>query len=695
MKFKSLSVMVMIGALALPFSSEAQPGTAGGGRPVTLPGQLSPANTLPAPFPPVQTLPGRLPPVQTLPGLLPPVLQGRVNASIGLILIEDKAVNAQYLSTLQTSGDGVPGSPSQAIFGARIPGLGAKKPAVWYTHRADSQIKQIRLLAPAQAFRGMADEHGQAAGWSGGDFSPDNGRQVNPVLSDEVFNQFIQAAPGASKEISFTEVSADGHQREFHTQVSKQAQLILTPATGQACRDEVVQGQAGKLCVLRNISGQSVAVTGGDLRFTVRAKFATATTRFRVGQEWHRLGDSVGLAEFAHSQAIEVFFVPPSAEQMQAWQAAHPNKRLADLVEAGFYSGSRLARGDRFNLSLTGAQIQTGHRTVLSRLSLLTIDDQMAQRQYVTTLSGHPDQALYGARQAQSPQRAVTWYLERGAQPPLYPLQRTTQAQPAQIMAGVADNQGRMSIGRAMPQAGQVNPVFNEQAFAALVQQPVGQQQELSVKGIRSNGDEIDYRTNVIKSAVLKLSSPVGQVCRNETLDGVAGQICVLRNVAGENQAVSGGDIRFMVRARRSLPAARFRVGQQWHPLGDSVAIAEFAGSRQIELFLPRAAQPPRQPVLISSLVRPQVLPILPLAGLVDAFIYSSGRQQQGDLFYLSLNDQNALALSPDAGEARFQCTLGVSANKKAVISSGYVLTQYGNKPFLYMLTFRGSKLVG
>ena len=545
-----------------------------------------------------------------------------------LILIEDRLAGTQYLSTLGSSGGILPGSQPQAIFGARAPRGGAKKVAIWYTHKPDAQVRDISQLQPLQAFRGMADARGAAVGLSGDGFKPTQGRQVNPVLSELAFDTIAKAAPGASRELSFVETLAGGGERRFVTQLSKRAHLILNPAPANSCRDATVDGVAGKLCVLRTIAGQSNASSGGDLMFTVRAKMmATPNARFRVGGEWRHINDSVPIAAFARAKAVEVFFVPPPAEQLQAFVAAHPKIRLNTLVEAGFYSRSRLFNGDRFNLQLPtmgGGRPQVQQR--YSRLGLLLIDDQPSGRQYVSSVNGSQDQAIYGERHPQDGSRAAAWYLENGRRPPLFALQQLGHASPAGGFAGFADAEGQVRAGLSAA-APYLNPVFSESAFAALLHQPLGGQRRLTVEGLRHGGEGVSYQLNASQQARLTLAAPEGPACRPDTVDGVAGQRCVLRRLTAEIRA--GGDIRLLVRAKRPLPAGRFRAGHEWHRLGESVAIAELSGARELELFLPAA----------DGLLRGASAPAAgqPLATLVDAYFYSNGRQHQGDRFALSL----------------------------------------------------------
>ncbi|MGL4856484.1 hypothetical protein [Plesiomonas sp.] len=618
--------------------------------------------TLPAEIQRPVTLPGRLP------GGLPhiPTKITDLHSQLELVLIEDKVANSQYLSTLASSGDTLQGSLPQAIFGARTPGLGAKKPAIWYTHNSNgtSDVKTLSGLTPAQAFRGMADTHGTAVMWDGGTFTPQNGGQVNPVLSDTVFNLMSQATAGTSRTLALQETLQNGDIRRFETHVTKAAHLTLLPPAGQVCRDERLNGVAGKLCTLRTIKGSSVARSGGDLMFTIRARVALPQARFRVGSQWHAIGDSVHIAEFANSHAIEVFFVPPSAAERDQWKAAHPQQKLSELVESGFYSASRLAKGDRFNLQLFGSQLNTRPSIVLSRLGLLSIEDTVTQRGYVTTLSGRSDQAIYGERQPQGRSRQAAWYLESGQLSPLFPLSRITHSQPVNLFFGVMDAQGQVSSGRIMPRDGQVNPVFSPIALTGLVKQPLGAQQELLATGQRTDGSRVEYRTSAVKAAALRLDRPSRAECHADKVEGINGQTCVLRTISGEHNVSSGGDIRFMIRSGFPLPSARFRVSNQWHHLGESVGLAEFARAKTIDVFIPKLSD-------LHQLAQAQWQQIITQ---VEMRFYSSSRQIKGDSFSLAMLP-NSIRLPeeqrPDNGTSLNNTAVSVVSVSDAAIVEG------------------------
>ncbi|MBY0443939.1 MAG: hypothetical protein K2Q15_01845, partial [Burkholderiales bacterium] len=402
--------------------------------------------------------------------LLQPLKQ-TIRSEQGVLLIEDQVASSQYITTLDSNGGMIAGSPPQAIFGARTPGQGAKKTAIWYTHKADGQVKFIRAVQPKDAFRGMADDRGNPVATGEAQLRMLNAKQMNPVLSEQAFSDLAHLPAGGSSQFSMQEILAEGRERELITTVHKRGQLILGAAPAQSCRTETVDGIEGKLCTLRTVQGQHQASTAGDIKFTIRARMPAPNARFRVGQTWHRFGESVGLAEFANSKAIEVFYVP----QQHASSAVRPLLKLDRMVEAGFYSASRLGRGDRFNLKIgnlaTGGG--SGSGPVLSRLSLLLVDVQPSGRQYVTTLAGSGQQAIFGERKPQGGSRQAIWYTESTLFKSLFPYLSISNLTPPQYFSGVANQNGDVVQGRRMPPPGYIHPAFSDQAFADFASLPV------------------------------------------------------------------------------------------------------------------------------------------------------------------------------------------------------------------------------
>ncbi|MGL4603329.1 MAG: hypothetical protein ACRCU9_04195, partial [Iodobacter sp.] len=135
----------------------------------------------------------------------------------------------------------------------------------------------------------------------------------------------------------------------------------------------------------------------------------------------------------------------------------------------------------------------------------------------------------------------------------------------------------------------------------------------------------MEYQAKAVKSASLRLSPAAGQLCRNETVNGVAGQVCVLRVVSGE--VSRGGDIQFTVRDSGGETGRLFKVGDAWHALGETVAVAEFAKAKTIELFKPGHTK------ALVKLRRKTTLMLV---------FYSASRQQRGDEIQLSAMEQRA-----------------------------------------------------
>nr|WP_199065712.1 hypothetical protein [Chromobacterium sp. ASV5] len=537
-------------------------------------GSVGSAEPVPGQLRPLQ--PPHVKPFKPSDGLRPfpvPVKQ-KIQSTQGVLLVEDRVSQSQYVTTLDSAGAALAGSPPQAIYGGS--GARAGRPVAWYTHKADGKVVRVDELKPAEAFRGVAAEAGNSIAVLG--VPADDDRAVNPVFSDRALQELARMPMGGQQKLVMHETLKAG-EREFHATVFKRGQLILEAAGGRACRNETLDGVPGKLCVLRRVSGQHQAISAGDVRFSVRGKGAVQHGRFRVGRDWKPMGSDVSVAEFAGAKTIEVFFAAPENKMAGAPQP------LDALLEAKFYSASRQIRGDRFALRLGGA-LRPEVQRALSRFDLQLIDDQPSGRQYVTTQANAQGQSLYGELRGRGGYQPI-WYVNRQSRPDYHPVQQVDKLRPEGFFNGLANADGRLGAGK---DGGFINPVFSEQGFAALAAMPLGQQQQLSMEGTRSNGDKVQYRAHVAKAGQLRLMA--GGQCRAEQVDGAAGQVCVLRRVAGKPMAGSG--LRFRLSAK--LPyllqqKARYKVGQTWRRLNEPVELAEFGRGQALELFVPQDEQ--------------------------------------------------------------------------------------------------------
>ncbi|MBY0445775.1 MAG: hypothetical protein K2Q15_11265, partial [Burkholderiales bacterium] len=106
----------------------------------------------------------------------------------------------------------------------------------------------------------------------------------------------------------------------------------------------------GQICTLRQVSGSSKASSGGDLRFKLSSKAPIAPqARYRVGTNWHRIGEEIGIAEFAQSRAIELF--------TPAKQAA-PLGMQTNAFQGEFYSLARRQNRDQFSFEMLKVNYQ-------------------------------------------------------------------------------------------------------------------------------------------------------------------------------------------------------------------------------------------------------------------------------------------------------------------------------------------------
>lgn len=581
-------------------------------------------------------------------------LKRTIRAELGLLLIQDQVSGIDYVTTLESRGQHVPGSWYQSLFGAKVPMPGASKPAVWYTHRSDDQVVRINQLLPAAAFVGVTDAKGnQLLSGQAGLTIPPQG-PVNPVLSAQAFDHFVAMAVGGQQQLTMSQQLADGGERQLHTSLVKRGVLRLGPVNGPQCRAETIDGISGQVCTLRTVSGQHQATTAAGLKFTVQARQPIKEGRYRIAQRWHRLGEPANVAEFAQSRQIEVFLPPQSGPANQT--------KLAQRLQARFYSGLRQNMGDSLTLPLDNLGADHPATPVLGRVGVLLIDDQPSGRQYVTTLSRAGQQTIFGERQPQAGSKAIQWYpVADGGQHALNPLNRASQLQPPSYFQGLANAQGDMitSVQRPAYQGGYIFPVFSDAALARLLTAPLGSQQRLALQGEHAAGNPLPYQLNVSKQAQLTLQAPAGSLasqCRQAEVDGAAGQICTLRTLRAEHNNLGDADLRFRLQAKfpYALQAkARFRAGERWHPLNDTLPLAELLQGSQLELFVPARADQGGE---------------LAVSYAVTGEIYSQRRQAKGDRFTLNMPTR----LSPPA---RLHTTLNLLQIEDTVGQQSYLTT--------------------
>ncbi|MGL4859564.1 MAG: hypothetical protein ACRC5A_07490, partial [Enterobacteriaceae bacterium] len=143
------------------------------------------------------------------------------------------------------------------------------------------------------------------------------------------------------------------------------------------------------------------------------------------------------------------------------------------------------------------------------------------------------------------------------------------------------------------------------------------------------DGNDIELQTQLIKQAQITLQRPATVDCQEIQLEEYQGKSCLIRIITLTGDP-SGGDIRFVMRSHQLLENARYRIGQQWYPLGTPIPVAEFTQGRGIELFITQqGAEQARQHMQSTS-----------LTALLEAGFYSPSRYSQGDKFSLALSGQ-------------------------------------------------------
>ncbi|MGL4860560.1 MAG: hypothetical protein ACRC5A_12685, partial [Enterobacteriaceae bacterium] len=365
------------------------------------------------------------------------------------------------------------------------------------------------------------------------------------------------------------------------------------------------------------------------------------------------------LADFQGSQGLELFFVPFAKEQWQALHQQLEGKSLASFIEAGFYSVSRHSRGDSFGLKLGSTPLPNGERShLMSRLELLLIDDQVSNNQYVTTLSAHatggPGARLYGVRTPDSGERQGIWYAKEDKQPAVLLATSTAEPQfsPSGHFSGFAGTGGEA----------QAEPSFSlrlsDDAWNQLMNMPVNDALQWRYELNHPGGRQTLF-SHMVKIARLQLQRPDNINCRADSLDGVSGQRCMIRTVNWQGAPASASDIRFVLRSRVTSPTLRYRVGQQWHPSGDSIPVSEFSDSQGIELFFVPEDLP------AAGGKRHAVADRAALASLIQMRFFSASRLGMGDRFALKASD---VVMEPAAGQKTTRENAQVRADEKLFI---------------------------
>ncbi|MGL4859422.1 MAG: hypothetical protein ACRC5A_06730, partial [Enterobacteriaceae bacterium] len=173
------------------------------------------------------------------------------------------------------------------------------------------------------------------------------------------------------------------------------------------------------------------------------------------------------------------------------------------------------------------------------------------------------------------------------------------------------------------------------------------------------NGNDIALQTQLIKQAQIMLQRPATVDCQEMQLDEYQGKNCLIRTITITGDP-SGGDIQFVMRSHHLLENARYRIGQQWYPLGTPIPVAEFTQGRGIELFIPSQA--------IKQIH--QRLQSATLTSFLEAGFYSPSRYSQGDKFSLLLSGQ-----LPSGKQSVLMSRLGLVFVDDQVTQNRYVST--------------------
>ncbi|MGL4858740.1 MAG: hypothetical protein ACRC5A_03195, partial [Enterobacteriaceae bacterium] len=277
----------------------------------------------------------------------------------------------QYVTTLSSRGKG------GQLYGVHHPGSN-ERPAVWYSKQETKssgagKVTQAALITPRLAFDGFIGLSGEV--------------QEEPSyalrLSETAWQQLLNMTNGDSQTWGY-EVSDPQMPQRLFSHIVKSGQLRVRPVNDPHCRDEKVEGMTGVVCTLREIDWQGSAVESSNVRFVVRAKKNDANIRYRIGQQWIPLGDSVPLSEFSAGQSID-FFVPNTTKQQVDQMTHHADScPLLNLLQMNFFN-QKVSSADHFALKSGGTPLSIPAQpdSQSTEASLLLIKSMTAEQSSV------------------------------------------------------------------------------------------------------------------------------------------------------------------------------------------------------------------------------------------------------------------------------------------------------------------------
>ncbi|MGL4860076.1 MAG: hypothetical protein ACRC5A_10150, partial [Enterobacteriaceae bacterium] len=607
-------------------------------------------------------------PLPEVPVFQPPAL---VTSQLDLLVVNDLTQGNAWVTTLSSNGATVSGSAPAAIFGVLNPGGRHRYPVAWYPHNNNHDVQRFIQAQPASAFAGLLNNQAEPLNGELPTLTLPSGNYVNPLFSHEAVQSFINGQ-NSTYTLQLQEQLVQGGERHIEAMVAKKAQITLQRPAQIVCKEDRVDGLKGVSCLVRTVEVTGSDFNSGDIQFIIRSNALAGHASYRAGQQWYPVGTPIPISEFAQSKGIELFLSDTTQQQEVSLQQ---QRHLSTLLEAGFYSMSRHQRGDAFGLAISGRLPADENPLMMSRIEIATIDDQVTQNQYVTTLSSQsrqrPAPLLYGLRTPDSGARPAIWYSKREAPATrATPVTGTVQLNPAEIFSGFADEGGAVSDQTSF------SPALSQQGWQKLLSMMVGDAQLWRYEKQDEASQQI-LLSHIFKQAQLTLSYPDSKACRQEQVEGVEGRVCTMRKVEWQG-AVTTEDIRFALSNLSGDGAGYYRVSDTWIPFNASVPLAEFTNSNSIEFFIPAA----------TSDDAPVLQPLLQMQ------FFSSQRIGQGDKFVIQ--QQRGLPELPDlpivgAGATPPPLQINqLSARKTAVIAGEPLNIEFElNRPILNGETLR------
>ncbi|MGL4858528.1 MAG: hypothetical protein ACRC5A_02085 [Enterobacteriaceae bacterium] len=274
-----------------------------------------------------------------------------------------------------------------------------------------------------------------------------------------------------------------------------------------------------------------------------------------------------------------------------------------------------------------------------SSLDLVMIEDLVANNRYITTLgsstpiTGASAPALYGTQhRGGGNQYPVAWYPHLG----LKDVVKITTLEPASAFRGLTDGRGSVNettlTSQRFSSPEESNLLLSDAALQHFIGMSAGSSETFLLDEELENGSQRHLMAQVHKKGRITLQRPAQFVCHDQTVQGIAGKACLLREVTKDLALLPTNDIYFVLHSRIDSKGLFYRTGGDWHPLSTPSPLAELTEGSGVELFI--ASERFQH---LGDYQRS--IAGVPFNSLFKAGFYSASRYQRGDRFALALGN--------------------------------------------------------